>query len=82
MSKESVQEFFKAVENDQGLAQRLRSADSPEDIVKLAEESGYSFTVEDLQAIYAEEGLTQEQLDAASGGRPPYCTSKGCYDRG
>lgn len=82
MSKESVQEFFKAVENNKALSDKLKSADSPEAVVKLAEESGYSFTIEELKAIYAEEGLTQEQLDAVSGGRPPNCTSKGCYDRG
>lgn len=72
MSKEKVIEFFSAVASDIALQEKLAAATDQESYVKIAQESGYSFTSEELDAVIAEQNegeLSDELLDAVAGGR-------------
>ena len=71
MSTESVRQFFSVVSSDSALKEKLASATDSVNFVQIAEDSGYSFTLEDLQAYIAQhlnDELSEEQLEAVAGG--------------
>ena len=71
MSTERVSQFFLAVSSDSALKEKLAAATDSVNFVKIAEESGYSFTLEDLQAHLAQHNngeLSEEELEAVAGG--------------
>lgn len=47
MAKEEVIKLFRAVQTDPALREKLNSAPDLEALVKMAEECGYNFTVEE-----------------------------------
>ncbi len=51
MAKEQVTKLFRAAQTDQTLKERLNSAPSLEDFVKMAGELGYDFTIEEWQEV-------------------------------
>jgi predicted ribosomally synthesized peptide with nif11-like leader len=70
MSTEIVRQFLLAVSSDSALQEKLAATDSV-DFVKMAQESGYSFTLEDLQANLAQHNngeLSEDELEAVAGG--------------
>ncbi|OUL34031.1 Nif11-like leader peptide family natural product precursor [Nostoc sp. 106C] len=74
MSKSSAIEFVKAT--DQVLLERVKAADSPVSVVKIAAEYGYELTEREMQAVLAgsyiaweeDEELSEEQLESVAGG--------------
>ena len=50
MTQKSVAEFLAAAKQDEGLRKRLKVAKSSQSCVDLAEQTGYFFTAEELQA--------------------------------
>lgn len=50
MTIETAASFFKAVQKDQELEEKIKAVDDAETFVKIAAERGYNFTVEELQA--------------------------------
>jgi predicted ribosomally synthesized peptide with nif11-like leader len=75
MSKQTAIEFVKASENDLVLLEKIKAADSPADVVKIAAEYGYELTEREIKAIQTgshidwEDGeLSEEQLEAVAGG--------------
>jgi predicted ribosomally synthesized peptide with nif11-like leader len=72
MSKESATEFLLMVASDTALQEKLAVATDPDSFVKIAQESGCSFTTEELFAVISEqnnEELKDEALDAVVGGQ-------------
>jgi predicted ribosomally synthesized peptide with nif11-like leader len=72
MSQESVTEFFLAVSSDEALQEKLEATTDPENFVNIAQESGYSFTTEDLMAVISSQNegdLSDEALDTVVGGK-------------
>jgi predicted ribosomally synthesized peptide with nif11-like leader len=70
MSTEIVRQFLLAVSSDSALQEKLAATDSV-NFVKIAQESGYSFTLEDLQAHLAQHNdgeLSEDELEAVAGG--------------
>jgi predicted ribosomally synthesized peptide with nif11-like leader len=49
MSKTNAAQLLKAVKQDQALKERLKAVSNPEAFIKIAKESGYDFTVEELE---------------------------------
>ncbi|KAB8315276.1 Nif11-like leader peptide family natural product precursor [Tolypothrix campylonemoides VB511288] len=71
MSKQNVLDFFTQVENDSTLKQKVQAAANKEDLLKIAQQSGYSFSAEDIKAIAEtteSEELKEEELEAIAGG--------------
>lgn len=77
-----VLEFFKAVETDEALQEKLKAADSPASVIKIAAENGYDFSELELQAAMknhlvtpqALEELPEEELLAVAGGFADGCS--------
>lgn len=76
MSKSSATEFIKASETDKVLLEKVKAADSPASVVKIATDYGYELTEREMQAIltgsyiaWEDDGeLSEEQLEAVAGG--------------
>jgi predicted ribosomally synthesized peptide with nif11-like leader len=72
MSTESVRQFLSAVSSDSALQEKLVAVTDSVNFVKIAQESGYSFTLEDLQTYIAQHNdgeLSENELEAVAGGR-------------
>ena len=68
--KESLATFRKAVNESADLQEKIKAGT---DLVELGKENGHDFSAEDVQAAYeelkgSEEGLTEFELEAVSGG--------------
>ena len=50
MTHDNAARFFKAAQTDEALQVKLKATTDPETFIKIAEEKGYHFTVEELQA--------------------------------
>ena len=75
MSTERVSQFLLAVSADSVLKQKLAAVTDSVNFVKIAEDSGYSFTLEDLQTYIAEHNngeLSEDELEAVAGGKRSY----------
>lgn len=62
MAQEHAARFFKAVQHDEALKQKLKVTTDPESFIKIAEGRGYHFTVEELENAIAK--LSPEELAA------------------
>lgn len=62
MSQETAARFFKAVQKDQGLQDRLKATNDPDTFIKIAEHRGYHFTVEELSAALG--NLSDDEVSA------------------
>ncbi|MBW4620854.1 MAG: Nif11-like leader peptide family natural product precursor [Cyanosarcina radialis HA8281-LM2] len=62
MAQESAAKFFKAVQNDEALQQKCKAIADSETFVRMAEDRGYHFTVEELQT--AIESLSAKEVAA------------------
>lgn len=60
MASRSVREFLTAAKKDEQLRQSLKAAMDVSDCVKVARESGYDFTAEELQAQISK--MPEEQV--------------------
>ena len=68
--KESLATFRKAVNESADLQEKIKGGT---DLVELGKENGHDFSAEDVTAAYeelkdSEEGLTEFELEAVSGG--------------
>lgn len=62
MAQENATRFFKAAHQDAALKARLKAITDPKSFIKIAQERGYSFTVEELDSEI--EKLSPEELAA------------------
>ena len=62
MTQQNATRLFEAVKQDQALQQRLKATANPEAFVKIAQERGYDFSVEELESEINK--LSEEDLAA------------------
>ncbi|MCC5628831.1 Nif11-like leader peptide family natural product precursor [Nostoc sphaeroides] len=62
MTQQNATRLFQAVKQDQALQQRLKATANPEAFVKIAQERGYDFSVEELESEISK--LSEEDLAA------------------
>lgn len=62
MTQQNATRLFEAVKQDQALQQRLKATANPEAFVKIAQERGYDFSVEELDSEINK--LSEEDLAA------------------
>ena len=62
MRQQKTAQLLEAVKQDQALQARLKATDNPEAFVKIAQECGYDFTVEELEEEISQ--LSDEDLAA------------------
>ncbi|MEH1910897.1 MAG: Nif11-like leader peptide family natural product precursor [Nostoc sp.] len=71
MSNQSVYSFFSQVEQDSTLKQQVKATTNKDDLLRIAQESGYNFTAEDIKAFVEKnesDELDEEELEAVAGG--------------
>ncbi|MFW9258461.1 MULTISPECIES: Nif11-like leader peptide family natural product precursor [unclassified Nostoc] len=62
MTQQNAARLFQAVKADQALQQKLKATANPEAFIKIAQERGYDFTVEELDSEINK--LSEEDLAA------------------
>ncbi|QNI54259.1 nif11-like leader peptide domain protein [Synechococcus sp. BIOS-E4-1] len=65
MSEAQLKAFLQKVNGDANIQEKLKAAKSPEEVVKIAEETGYEFTVDQLSANVL---LSEDELKDVAGG--------------
>ena len=83
MSEEQLNAFLEKVKTDTELQDKLKAAASPEAVIEIAKEAGFSITAEDIQSMQsATVELSDDELEQVAGGCqinsaklsfPPYC---------
>ena len=69
MSEEKLKAFLEKVKGDTSLQEKLKAAASPEAVMEIAKEAGFSITAEDIQSMQsATAELSDEELEGAAGG--------------
>ena len=69
MSEEQLKTFLEKVKGDTSLQEKLKAAASPEAVMEIAKEAGFSITAEDIQSTQsATVELSDEELEGAAGG--------------
>jgi predicted ribosomally synthesized peptide with nif11-like leader len=68
MSLVSANAFLEKVKNDEGFRNKLAGLKDGQARLDFAKEAGFTFTVEELAAAKAEQGLSDDELDAVAGG--------------
>ncbi len=66
MGSMGLKEFKERIMTDEAYAKKYIDISSPEDLVEIASEDGYTFTVDDVKNNTE---LTDAELEAAAGGR-------------
>jgi len=77
MSQEQIKSFLEKVKADTGLQEKIKAASNPEEISALAQEAGYSISIEDLQNTQVDE-LSNDELEAIAGGATQTNPFSGC----
>ncbi len=62
MGQKNAAQLFKAVKQDNALQEKLKAATDPDAFIQIAQERGYHFTPEELQAEI--DKLSEEELAA------------------
>lgn len=66
MSEQQFQPFLNAAKEDQALQEKLKAALTPQDIVTIAKEAGFSISADQLQRGKSE--LSEQELESVAGG--------------
>ena len=68
MSQEQLTAFIEKGKADTSLQEKLKTAVTPEDTIKIAKEAGFVITVEDIQSMQSTVELSDDELGGAAGG--------------
>ena len=69
MSKEQLNAFLEKVQGDTSLQEKLNAPTTPEAVIEIAKDAGFSITAEDIQSMQsATVELSDEELEGAAGG--------------
>lgn len=68
-AREEVERLAKDVENNDALHQKLKAFGTDQDaVIRYANEQGYDFTMDDMNAIASKGELSEVQLEGVAGG--------------
>jgi predicted ribosomally synthesized peptide with nif11-like leader len=70
MSRDDLQSFIKAIQEDDVLRERLGKINDYHELAAIAKEAGFPITVEDLQLDKSE--ISDEDLDGVAGAGSPW----------
>jgi predicted ribosomally synthesized peptide with nif11-like leader len=73
MSEEQLKAFWEAIQADTALQQKLQGVTDPDAIVAIAKEAGFSISADELKKAMESVELSEEQLEAVSGGICAFC---------
>ena len=72
MSEEQLKAFIAKAKDDQSIQDKLKAAESPEDVVGIAKEHGHEFTADKITQ------LSEKELEGVSGGTAGYTAPANC----
>ena len=70
---DNLKTFLEAVSQDREFTKRLTKAETPEAVIALAAEKGFTLTQEDLKQEPASGGISDDELEAVAGGKTCGC---------
>lgn len=70
---ENLKKYLEAASSDKAYAEKLSKAKTPEAVIALAAEKGFSLTEEDLKPQPASGEMSDAELDAVTGGDKCMC---------
>lgn len=73
MQKQQFKDFLAALQSDKELQERMKSAASPEAVVAIANEAGFSIAVSDIQKSAT--ALSEDDLETVAGCAHPFCSN-------
>ena len=73
---DNLKAFLEAVSNDAECIEKLKTA-SPEAIIALAKEKGFTLTADDLKKAAPSGELSDDELETVAGGRECTCATIG-----
>ena len=69
MSKEQLNAFLEKVQGDTSLQEKLNAPTTPEAVIEIAKDAGFSITAEDIQSMQSQSGeVSDDELEGATGG--------------
>ena len=69
MSKEQLNAFLEKVQGDTSLQEKLNAPTTPEAVIEIAKDAGFSITAEDIQSMQSATGeVSDRELEEAAGG--------------
>ena len=69
MSEVQLNAFLDTVKGDTSLQEKLNAPTTPEAVIEIAKEAGFSITAEDIQSIQSQSGeVSDDELVGATGG--------------
>ena len=69
MSKEQLNAFLEKVQGDTSLQEKLNAPTTPEAVIEIAKDAGFSITAEDIQSMQSTtEEVSDDELEGATGG--------------
>ena len=69
-----MKRFLEAVSGDKEFAEKLAKAETPESVIAIAAENGFTLTAEDLEPSKVTDGeISDAEMDAVAGGKDCYC---------
>lgn len=74
---ENLKAFLEAVSGDKAFLEKLTGTETPEAVIALAKERGFTLTAEDVQPEPASGALSDDELDAVAGGNVCICPLAG-----
>ena len=69
MSEEQLKAFEEKVKADTSLQEKLNAPTTPEAVIEIAKDAGFSITAEDIQSMQSQSGeVSDRELEEAAGG--------------
>ena len=72
-----MKQFLEEASKDKDLIEKLNNAETSEEVIALAAETGFTLTEEDLKPDAGIQDVSDDELDAVAGGKACYCAVGG-----
>ena len=79
---DNTKRFLEAASQDKVFIEKLNKAETPEAVIALAAEKGFTLTEEDLKPEPASGEVSDDELDAVVGGKTCVCVAGGGGEAG
>ena len=74
---DNLKKFLEAASQDKAFIEKLKKAETPEAVIALAAEKGFTLTMEDLKPALQTGEVSDDEMDAVAGGKECYCAIGG-----
>ena len=79
---DNMKKFLEAASQDREFVEKLNKAETPEAVISLAAEKGFTLTEEDLKPALQTGEVSDDEMDAVAGGKTCVCVAGGGGEAG